>query len=216
MIWMPGPGANLQGAGAVGDALLLPGTSVGDELRRVIEARRWRVRRLRLSALIACAAIPIATTIFWKAPVLLVWNASASAPPGLYVVRPGAEIRRGDMLVAWTPGRLRPLAASRHYLPVNVPLVKRVAAVGGDRVCASGRAVRINGRRAVTRLRHDPAGRAMPWWSGCKQLSSGQYLLLTDSPLSFDGRYFGLTAKADLVGRARLLWADPARGHSDG
>ena len=56
----------------------------------------------------------------------------------------------------------------------------------------------------------------MPWWSGCKLLSSGQYLLLTDSFLSFDGRYFGLSAKADLLGRATLLWAVPTKGSSDG
>lgn len=198
------------------DGPLLPGTRVGDELRRIIEARRRRGRCLRLSALIACAVVPIAGSLFRKPPVLLVWNASASAPVGPYFVRPGANVRRGDMVVAWLPAAARSLASARRYLPANVPLVKRVAAMEGDRVCASGAAIRINGRRAATRLKHDQARRPMPWWSGCKLLSSGEYLLLMDSALSFDGRYFGLSRKADLLGRARLLWAKPATGSTDG
>jgi type IV secretory pathway protease TraF len=27
-----------------------------------------------------------------------------------------------------------------------------------------------------------------------------------DAPGSFDGRYFGISTRADLVGRARLIW----------
>lgn len=100
------------------DYLSLPGTSVGDELRRIIEGRRRHARRLRLSALIACAAVPVAATIFWKPPVLLVWNASASAPIGLYLVRPGASFRRGGMVVAWIPAAARTLASQRRYLPL--------------------------------------------------------------------------------------------------
>jgi conjugative transfer signal peptidase TraF len=183
-----------------------PGTHVGDELRRIVAARRLRSRRLRLLALIGIAAAPVAATVFWKAPMLVVWNASASAPVGLYRVEPRAPVRRGDMVVAWLPQGTRSLAASRHYLPANVPLVKRVAAVEGDCVCAIGSAVRINGRRVATRQSQDSLGRPMPWWSGCRRLERGEYLLLMDSRRSFDGRYFGITQNRDLVGRAVLLW----------
>ena len=110
-----------------------PGTSVGDELRRIVAARRLKSRRLKLLALIGIAAAPVAVTALWKTPMLLVWNASASAPVGLYRVEPHAPVRRRDMVVAWLPRGARLLAASRHYLPANVPLVKRVAAVAGDR-----------------------------------------------------------------------------------
>lgn len=183
-----------------------PATHVGEELRRIIAARRLRRRRLAIAALVACTAAPLAASTLWKTPVLLVWNASASAPIGLYRVHGSAPIRRGDMVVAWTPERARSLAATRHYLPANVPLVKRVAAVAGDRICADGRSISINGRRASARRRFDPAGRQMPRWTGCRRLNSGEYLLLTDSPLSFDGRYFGVTVSKDIVGRAELLW----------
>lgn len=192
------------------------GVHVGEELRRLIAKRRLRRRRLGLAALVACATVPVAASAIWKPPTLLVWNASASAPIGLYRLRAAKEIRRGDMVVAWTPGPARSLAAGRHYLPANVPLVKRVAAVAGDRVCAAGNTVSINGRRAAVRQNRDAAGRALPWWSGCRDLVAGEYFLLMDSPSSFDGRYFGVTGKADLVGRAVLLWARPAKGPNHG
>jgi type IV secretory pathway protease TraF len=84
--------------------------------------------------------------------------------------------------------------------------VKRVAAVRGDLVCASGPEVSVNGVRVATRLPRDPSGRALPWWQGCRRLSTHEYLLLMDVPGSFDGRYFGISAGHDLVGRARLIW----------
>lgn len=193
----------------------LPVLHVGEELRRIIARRRRRRRRLAIAALISCAAATLAASALWKAPVLLVWNASASAPTGLYSVHAGRPIRRGDMVVAWTPEPARSLAARRRYLPANVPLVKRVAAVAGDQVCAVGTAISISGRQVAVRRSFDPAGRPMPWWTGCRRLGSGEYLLLMSSPLSFDGRYFGVTRSGDLLGRAELVWAKPARacGH---
>lgn len=190
-------------------------THCGEELRRVIAKRRLKRRRMTLAALVGCAAVPVAASAIWKPSALLVWNASPSAPVGLYRVDSASEVHRGDMVVAWTPGPARLLAARRRYLPANVPLVKRVAAVGGDRVCAAGNSVSINDRRVAMRQRLDAAGRAMPWWSGCRDLSDGEYLLLMDSPTSFDGRYFGITRKADLVGRAALIWAKPAKASRD-
>lgn len=180
---------------------------VGEELRRIIAIRRQRRRRFALGVLAGCAIAPAAASTLWKAPVLLVWNASASAPIGLYRVHSGGPIRSGDMVVAWTPEPARSLAARRHYLPANVPLVKRVAAVAGDRICARAGDVSINGNRAAARHTVDPNGRVMPRWTGCRRLSGGEYFLLMDSPLSFDGRYFGVTQRKDLVGRAVLLWA---------
>lgn len=187
-----------------------PSVHVGEELRRIIAKRRRRRRLVAIAALIGCIAAPLAATMLWEPPVLFVWNASASAPVGLYRLGAGGPIRRGDMVVAWTPQRARSLAASRRYVPANVPLVKRVAAVGGDRVCAFGADISINGNRAAVRHRLDPAGRVMPRWTGCRLLSGGEYLLLMDNPISFDGRYFGVTDSSDIVRRAELLWAKPA------
>lgn len=194
----------------------VPALPVGEELRRIIAERRRRRRRLPIAALIGCAIAPLAASALWKPPMLLVWNASASAPIGLYRLRANEAVRRGDMVIAWTPEPARSLAARRHYLPANVPLVKRVAAVAGDRVCALGKIISINRRRVATRRRSDGARRPMPWWTGCRDLGEGEYFLLMDSALSFDGRYFGVTRRQELVGRAELLWAKPTKGSNDG
>lgn len=136
----------------------------------------------------------------------LVWNASASAPVGLYSVEPGAMLEPGDMALARVPQRYRRLAASRRYLPSNVLLVKRVAAYAGDEVCALGSQVFINGRWAAERRTADATGRLMPSWTGCLVLRGRQLFLLMDHPSSFDGRYFGPTEGADVIGKATLLW----------
>jgi type IV secretory pathway protease TraF len=111
------------------------------------------------------------------------------------------------MVIAWAPPSARRLAARRHYLPARVPLVKRVAAVSGARVCAIRAKIIVDGRVAVARRAHDPAGRPMPWWSGCIRLGKGDLFLLSSSaPDSFDGRYFGPTRAGEIVGKAKLLW----------
>ena len=188
----------------------------GEELRGILAERRRRRSRFAIAVLIGCTAVPLAASAFWKPPTFLVWNASASAPVGLYGLNSRAAVSRGDTVVAWAPEPARSLAAGRHYLPANVPLVKRVAAVAGDRVCALGSAISINGRRVARRQGSDAAGRPMPWWSGCRYLRAGEYFLLMDHPRSFDGRYFGVTSSSDILGRARLLWAKPAKASNDG
>src|SRR3546814_5300719 len=83
----------------------------------------------------------------------------------LYAVDDAAPLARGDMVIARVPIAFRMLAARRHYLPANVPLVKRVAATVGDEVCAVGARVTVNGRLAAKRQTRDGAGRPMPWRS---------------------------------------------------
>lgn len=173
--------------------------------------RAARERRQRLELRFALGAIGIAAlglTIAVPPAPRLVWNRSPSAPQGLYAVSPDRALKPGDMVAARTPAPWRMLAARRHYLPANVPLVKRVVAVGGDEVCARGELISINGIPAVTRRPRDAIGRILPWWDGCVRLGNGDaFLLMAETPASFDGRYFGVTRRGDIVGRATLLWA---------
>lgn len=189
----------------------LPLFAWGDALRAARETRRRRARRIAIAAAgIACV---LATIVQPPAP-RLVWNASASAPIGLYAVVPGAQLVRGDTVIAWPPRGVRHLAAGRRYLPLNVPLVKRVAAIPRDRICAIGARIFVDGRAVAERRARDAAGRPMPWWRGCATLKDGAVLLLMDAPASFDGRYFGATQAADVVGKATLLWARPRKGRA--
>ena len=172
--------------------------------------RTAKARRRRLVFRGGCLAVGIAAVALTVAapPVpRLVWNTSASAPVGLYGVVPGADIVRGDMVIARVPARLRALASARRYLPETVPLVKRVAAVAGDEICALGSEIFRDGRKIAVRKAIDAKRRTMPWWEGCRVLRGREVFLLMDAPASFDGRYFGITQGNLVLGRAKLLWA---------
>ncbi|MBA4011007.1 MAG: peptidase S26 family protein [Phenylobacterium sp.] len=129
---------------------------------------------------------------------LAIVNESPSLPKGLYLRLAGTP-GVGDVVA------LRPPALARPYLaqlgtPKNVLLLKRVAAVEGDVVCASGRRVSTP-RRGVLLHGHDSQGRQLPAWRGCRSLGPGQVFLLGDSADSFDARYFGPVHRAELKGR---------------
>jgi len=179
----------------------------GEQLRRDRRARRSSRLDLLSAAIAATAATAAVATLLWPPRPVFVWNASASSPLGLYHVSRPEDVRPGEMVIAWPPDAARELGARRHYLPRNVPLVKRVAAAAGDRVCAAGEAVYVNGRLETLRRAADPSGRPMPWWTGCEDIAEGDLFLLTPGePDAFDGRYFGITARRQIVGRARLIW----------
>jgi conjugative transfer signal peptidase TraF len=182
----------------------LPLLRWGEDLRR-IRARRQRLAVRCAFGFVFMAAL--AATVVNPPRPRLVWNVSPSAPVGLYWVSSAAGAGPGDMVIAWLPQAWRPLAAARHYVPSNVPLVKRVAAGPGDRICALGGQVYVNGRWAAWRLPVDARGRSMPGWEGCRILADRALFLLMDRRDSFDGRYFGPTDRSDIVGRATLLWA---------
>jgi conjugative transfer signal peptidase TraF len=166
-----------------------------------------RSGRARAQTSAALAGIALLCTLPLHPRPLLLWNASASSRVGLYLVSAPGKAQVGDMVVAWPPLDASRLASERRYLPAGVPLVKRVAGASGDRVCASGGRLFVDGRIAAVRQRHDPSGRPMPWWSGCTRLGRGDLLLLgTGGARSFDGRYFGVSRAAQVIGRARLLW----------
>ena len=181
----------------------LPLFKWSDALR---EARRRRTQLQHRMALAASGIACLGATILAPPLPRLVWNASASAPIGLYSVTPGALLKRGDMVIAWAPAGPRALAAHRHYLPGNVPLVKRVAAAPGERVCAIGSGIFVGGRHVAVRQARDSMARPLPWWRGCVTLKDGALFLLMDAPASFDGRYFGSTSPPDVIGKATPLW----------
>ena len=166
-------------------------------------ARQLRARRrpLIIAGGIGLALLGLAATLdFAVRPApRIIWNASASAPIGFWRIHPAARVRTGDMVLARTPESVRLLAARRHYLPANVPLLKRTAARDGDEVCALGYEIFVNGRWIAERRTTDRQGRPLPWWSGCEHLRDGRVFLLMDAPDSFDGRYFGPISETAII-----------------
>lgn len=152
---------------------------------------------------VACVLAPLAVTIAPR----VVYNPSASAPRGWYVVRLDVPVGAGDLVLSALPAHAAELAAARGYLPRGLPVLKRVAAVGGDRVCADRGVLRVSGGATVRALERDAAGRPLSPWRGCRVLRADEVLLLGErSPASFDGRYFGPVPRSAIVGVVRPLW----------
>ena len=158
-----------------------------------------------ITAAIGITAVGFACAL--RPTPVVVWNASASAPIGLYRVVPGTP-QRGDLVLVRTPRSIETLAGTRHYLPAGVPLVKHIAAGGGDRVCAAGGTIFINGQPVVRQLDADRAGRLLPRWTGCRALAQGEVFLLNMPEESFDSRYFGPVPTANIIGRLVALWTE--------
>ncbi|CDX12619.1 Peptidase S26, conserved region [Mesorhizobium plurifarium] len=169
------------------------------------------LRRIRARKVIACSAIGlglIGFSAFAKPSPWLVWNASASAPVGLYRVVAGNPAR-GDLVLARAPDFVADLAAQRGYLPRNVPLVKHVAALPREHVCAFNEAIIIGGKIVARRLATDSQGRTLPWWNDCRALSGNEVFLLNGgAPRSFDSRYFGPVPTQNIIGRLVPLWTE--------
>ena len=137
----------------------------------------------------------------------LAWNATASAPVGLYRVQPAGALHVGDWVLARPPSAQAAWFAERGYLPLGVPLLKPVAALAGDGVCRTGLRVTVNGVVVAMALERDHRGRPLPAWSGCRRLAGDAVFLLNPKVLaSLDGRYFGPLPVTSIVGRAVPLW----------
>lgn len=141
----------------------------------------------------------------------LVFNATASAPLGFYWVTPG-RFEVGDLVAASPPPPLARWMAARHYLPINVPLLKVVVATGGHHVCGRSAALFLDGKPIVPVSRLDRWRRPLPSFSGCRRLRADEVLLVNaDAPNSLDSRYFGPLTRDRIVGRATPLWTWEAR-----
>jgi conjugative transfer signal peptidase TraF len=142
----------------------------------------------------------------------VVYNASASVPPGWYRITPAGEPAVGDLVLVRLPANAAALAAQRGYLPTQVPLLKTVIAVAPQHVCVHGVQVLVDGKAVATRLRQDRLGRPLPTWQACRQLVGDElFLLSTAHPESFDSRYFGPVSADAVIGRAQPLWLESRR-----
>jgi len=161
------------------------------------------MRRVAVMAGLGVAALALSA----NRHCVLVWNASASAPRGLYRLIHAEQYQLGDLILTAPPAWVRALAARRGYLPDGVPLIKRIAAVASATICSNGLDIRIDGKVVGKRLLTDTKGRELPRWRGCRRLASTEeFLLMRGVPVSFDGRYFGVTPIANNLGKLVPLW----------
>lgn len=142
---------------------------------------------------------------------VLVWNATASVPTGLYHIRRTASLQVGERVAIDPPPRLRAYLAKCGYLPSGVPLLKEIAALPGDKVCRKGRIITINHELAGEARTRDSRGWPLPDWQGCHTIAADALFVMNRKARdSFDGRYFGPLPRAQLIGRAIPVWTHEA------
>lgn len=165
---------------------------------------------LLIAELFACGFAAVA----WVHPrPRLLWNASASAPVGLYRLQRNDHPAVGQLVAILPPASPARLMAKRDYLPQGLPLLKRIAALPGQRVCRHGARITIDGKRVAVALIHDRRGRTLPVWRGCRVVPTGSLFLINAPADSFDSRYFGPIPASGLIGRALpILTRDTPQG----
>ena len=139
----------------------------------------------------------------------LIWNASASTPVGFYTIGEVGNLDVTDLVAVDAPEPLATFLSDGGYLPRGVPLLKRVAAVPGQRVCRTGLAITVDGVPLGDALDRDRRGRPLPDWQGCRLVANGELFLMNWQVRdSLDGRYFGPLPASAVIGRATPLYTD--------
>jgi conjugative transfer signal peptidase TraF len=155
------------------------------------------------------AALGIAIPAFVDLPNKLIWNASASVPIGIYFVQLPDGIEISDLAVVAPPEPVAHFLEDGGYIPRGVPLMKRVLAFSGQRVCRKNLLITVNGIAMGTARKNDSSGRDLPVWQGCRIIARDEVFLMNwQSADSLDGRYFGPLPASSIVGRAMPLWTD--------
>lgn len=146
-------------------------------------------------------------------PAWLIWNASASVPLGLYWVEHLTGFEIGDLVAVMPPEPLAAFMITRGYIGPDVPLLKHVAGLPGQRICRSGATITVDDVVLGEALPRDRHGRDLPDWQGCRLLQDGEIFLMNREVRdSLDGRYFGPLPADVVIGKARPVWvaSEPA------
>ena len=139
----------------------------------------------------------------------LIWNASASAPVGLYAIDASTPLEVTDLVAVEAPEPLATFLSERGYLPRGVPLMKRVAAMPGQQVCRSGMRISVDDIDMGEALERDRLSRPLPVWRGCRVVAPSELFLMNWQVRdSLDGRYFGPLPARAVIGKATPLYTD--------
>jgi len=140
-------------------------------------------------------------------PPHYIWNASNSVPIGLYRVQSVTQLTVTELVAVQPPDLLAAFLDLNGYLPIGVPMLKRVLALPGQTVCRNGLTIAVDGIDIGNARERDGRGRPLPSWHGCRVIADGDVFVMNwQSEDSLDGRYFGSLPASAVIGRAVPVW----------
>jgi conjugative transfer signal peptidase TraF len=138
-----------------------------------------------------------------------VWNVSNSVPIGLYRVQPAAQLNVTELVAVRPPDLLAAFLDLNGYLPIGIPMLKRVLALPGQTVCRNGVDIVLDGVHVGEARERDGRNRPLPVWHGCRVIADGDVFVMNwQSADSLDSRYFGPLPASAVIGRAVPVWTD--------
>jgi conjugative transfer signal peptidase TraF len=138
-----------------------------------------------------------------------IWNASNSVPIGLYRVHATTRLAVTELVAVQPPDLLAAFLDLNGYLPIGVPMLKRVLALPGQTVCRNGLQIAVDGVDVGEARERDGRDRPLPVWHGCRVIADGDIFIMNwQSADSLDGRYFGPLPASAIIGRAVPVWTD--------
>jgi conjugative transfer signal peptidase TraF len=164
--------------------------------------------RCRTSFAAVVAASLLLSTIGGTTPHYI-WNASNSVPIGLYRVQATTRLAVTELVAVKPPDLLAAFLDLNGYLPIGVPMLKRVLALPGQTVCRNGLKIAVDGVDVGEARERDGRNRPLPAWHGCRVIADGDVFVMNwQSADSLDSRYFGPLPASAVIGRAVPVWTD--------
>lgn len=156
-------------------------------------------------AFIAVGAVAVSTAV--DLPPVFLWNASPSAPIGLYRLQSIDHLSPHLLVAVAAPDPIATFIAERGYLPPDIPLLKHVAGLPGQIVCRFGCSITVDGISLGEAQLTDSRRRPMPVWQGCRRITANEVFLMNpDAKNSLDGRYFGPIPRSAILAEAIPIW----------
>jgi conjugative transfer signal peptidase TraF len=138
-----------------------------------------------------------------------IWNASNSVPIGLYRIQATTRLAVTELVAVQPPDLLAAFLDLNGYLPIGVPMLKRVLALPGQTVCRTGLQIAVDGVDVGDARERDGQNRPLPVWHGCRVIADGDVFVMNgQSADSLDSRYFGPLPASAVIGRAVPVWTD--------
>jgi conjugative transfer signal peptidase TraF len=133
-------------------------------------------------------------------------NVTPSMKEGIYIRAYGA-IKRGDIVAACLPEPYKTIGLKNLYIEKGSkcdgadPVIKKIIAVPGDDVILDDNYIIVNNTRLPFKTLHkDSSERVLNIYPRCRYLrTNGYWLIGTDSPKSWDSRYWGFIKKEHIL-----------------